>query len=282
MDARETVIISKDQALDKGDGSWGVQPRKIGRFIHGKGAACFKCCAGFSVASRGYFAVRFGFLIPCKHATARSSVLAKKKSCMRGRHLILVALAAVALQLTNGCTTMRQTDPARTATEQLLLSTAADRATEDAAFAQFAHKKVFLDTTYFDSYDSKYAIGAIRDALSRAGALLMAVNKDSEITIEARSGALSTDDRTYLLGLPAMGVPIPLAGTVSTPEVALYKSSKQHSTAKFALLAYTTQSREHVFSSGSMVGKAYDNYFNILIVPVHRTDVPEMKKKKTR
>jgi hypothetical protein len=93
---------------------------------------------------------------------------------MRERNLILSALAALTLLGTSGCTTMRQTDPARTATEQLLLSTAADRAVEYVTLAQFANKKVFLDTAYFDSYDSKYAIGAIRDALSRAGALLMA------------------------------------------------------------------------------------------------------------
>jgi len=208
--------------------------------------------------------------------------LVKKVFCMREKNSILAAFAALTLLWTNGCTTIRQTDPARTATEQLLLSTAADRATGYVTLDQFANKKVFLDTAYFESYDSKYAIGAIRDALSRAGALLMADSKASEITIEARSGALSTDDRTYLLGLPAMGVPIPLAGTVTTPELALYKSSKQYSTAKFALLAYTTQSREHLFSSGSMVGKAYNNYFNIVFVPLHHTDVPEIKKKKTR
>jgi len=201
---------------------------------------------------------------------------------MREKNLILTVLAALTLLWANGCTTVRQTDPARTATEQLLLSTAADRAVEDVILSQFANKKVFLDTAYFDSYDSKYAIGAIRDALSRAGALLMAESKGSEITIEARSGALSTDDRTYLLGLPAMAIPIPLAGTVPTPEIALYKSSKQYSTAKFALLAYMTQSREHVFSSGAMVGRAFDNYFKIVFVPIHRTDVPEIKKKKTR
>jgi hypothetical protein len=34
-------------------------------------------------------------------------------------------------------------------------------------------KRVFVDGTYFDSYDSKYVIGAIRDAFTRAGALLM-------------------------------------------------------------------------------------------------------------
>jgi len=77
-----------------------------------------------------------------------------------------------------------------------------------------------------------------------------------------------------------MGVPIPLAGAVSTPELALYKSQKQYSTAKFALLAYDTRSSEHVFSSGSMVGKAHDNYFKIVFIGHHSTDVPEKLKEK--
>jgi hypothetical protein len=47
--------------------------------------------------------------------------------------------------VTNGCTTMRQTDPARTVTVQLLLSTAADRAVEYVTVAQFVNKKVFLE-----------------------------------------------------------------------------------------------------------------------------------------
>jgi hypothetical protein len=179
-----------------------------------------------------------------------------------------------------GCVSVRQTDPARTATEQLLLSTAADRATEEMDLAQFVHKKVFVDAAYFDSYDQKYAVGTIRDALSRAGALLVADSKSSEITIEPRSGALATDDRPLLVGIPGMALPIPLAGPVTTPEIAFYKSSKQYSTAKIVLLAYFTVSREHIYSSGDMVGRAHNNYFNIFFVPLHKTDVPEMEKKK--
>ena len=186
----------------------------------------------------------------------------------------------MAVLLGGGCVSIRQTDPARTATEQLLLSTAADRATEEMELAQFAHKKVWVDASYFDSYDQKYAVGTIRDALSRAGALLVADSKSSEITIEPRSGALATDDRTLLVGLPSLGLPIPLTGTVSTPEIAFYKSSKQYSTAKIVLLAYSTSSREHIYSSGDMVGRAHDNYFHIFFVPLHKTDVPEMEKKK--
>lgn len=199
---------------------------------------------------------------------------------MRQRILRLLTVITATACLASGCATRRQTDPPRTATEQLLLSTAADRALQDTDLRQFAHKKVFLDSTYFESYDSKYVIGLIRDVLCSQGALLVTDVKQSEITIEARSGAHSTDDRTIFFGIPALGIPVPFSGTITTPELAFFKSQTQHSTSKFALLAYETQSREHVFSSGPMVGKAHNTYLNIIFVPVHATDVPEIKKSK--
>lgn len=200
------------------------------------------------------------------------------QNSLRGN--ILCIIVAAAMLLSNGCVTRRQTDPARTATEQLLLSTATDRAVREMSLDQFAHKKVYLDPTYLDSYDVKYVLGTIRDALSSAGALLAADSKSSEITIEARSGALSTDDQVCFVGIPALPVPISLLQTISTPELDLYKSSKQYSTAKFVLLAYETQSREHLYSSGPMVGRAHNNYYSIIFVGFHRTDIPEMQKKK--
>src|ERR1700733_14968165 len=127
------------------------------------------------------------------------------------------------------CTTTKTTDTARSDTEQLLLSTATDHALQSANFVIFANRKVFLDTTYFDSYDSKYAVGTIRDALSRAGAILEDSSKDSDIIIEARSGALATDNEQSLFGLPGLGIPVPLAGALQTPEIAFYKSDKQRS-----------------------------------------------------
>ena len=197
-----------------------------------------------------------------------------KKSFPAGIFLICAAL------LTGGCTTVRTTDPARTATEQLLLSTAADHALRSANFVFFANRKVFLDTNYFDSYDSKYALGTIRDALSRAGALLEDNVTNSDIVMEARSGALSTDNSSYLLGIPNIGVPIPLAGAVQTPELAFYKSEKQTSTAKIALLAFARQSRMHVYSSGPLDGKSYNNHYKLLFVTWVFTDIPEKHGKK--
>jgi hypothetical protein len=139
----------------------------------------------------------------------------------------------------------------------------------------FDGKKVFVDASNFDSYDSKYAIGSIRDALSRAGALLVSNPTNSDITIEARSGALSIDAASTLIGVPSAAVPVPLAGAVSIPELALFKSQKQFSVANLALLAYETHGGKHFYSSGPMIGKAHNHYYSIIgFITFTSSDMP--------
>ena len=190
---------------------------------------------------------------------------------------MLVVILISALLLLVGCTTTKTTTPPRSATEQLLLSTATDHALQKTGLEIFAGRKVFLDTTYFDSYDSKYVLGTIRDALSRAGALVEDTPTNSDIILQARSGALSIDDLESMFGVPSLGVPVPLAGTVQTPEMAFYKSQTQRSVAKFALLAYDRQTAGHVYSSGPLAGKAYDKHARMLFISWHSTDVPELQ-----
>jgi len=194
---------------------------------------------------------------------------------------IIAVFLAIACLFITGCTVTDATNPARSAVEQLLISTAADRAIYSLALTNFTDKKVFLDTSYFESYDSKYVIGTIRDALSRVGARVMADATNTDIIIEARSGALSIDSSSSLIGIPNMGVPVPLSGALQVPEFALYKSQSQYSTAKIVLLAYDTHTRAHVFSSGSMVGKAYHKYYKFLgILSFTSSDLPEKKRQK--
>src|ERR1700722_1118578 len=107
-----------------------------------------------------------------------------------------------------GCTTNKTTTTARSATEELLLSTATDHALQKVGLEVFAGRKVYLDATYFDSVDSKYVLGTMRDAISRAGALLVDNATNSEVIIEARSGALAINESETMFGLPSIAVPI--------------------------------------------------------------------------
>lgn len=198
----------------------------------------------------------------------------------KGRLLVAVAYLLLLSLLASGCATTDETNPPRSVSEQLLLSTAADRAVTNADFTVFAGKKVYCDATYFDSYDSKYALGTIRDALSSAGALLVDNVTNSDVIVQARSGGLSTDSSDSLVGIPKMGMPVPLAGSLSIPELPFYKSQKQYSIAKFELLAYNTKTRQHFYSSGPLVGRAYNNNHAIFFISWNTTDIPEKQKQK--
>jgi hypothetical protein len=198
---------------------------------------------------------------------------------MFSNSFLIGTLFVLAAAWLGGCTTNKTTEPARSATEQLLLSTAADHALKSATRLEiFANQRVFLDATYFDGYDSKYALGAIRDALSRAGALLVDNAANCDLIVEARSGALSVDSSDELVGLPKTMVPVPLAGQLQTPEVAFYKSQTEKSVAKFALLAFVKTSRAHVYSSGPLAGTAYDISHSLFFVSWRRSDIPEKQK----
>src|SRR5262249_56835773 len=122
-----------------------------------------------------------------------------------------------------GCWPARETEPARTATEQLMISTAVDRAVDRLNLKIPAGTKLWVDAANFDGYDQKYAVGAIRDRLLREGAGLVADRGQADAVVEIRAGALSTDSDDLLIGLPSMVLPIPLAGPAKTPDGALAK-----------------------------------------------------------
>ena len=188
-----------------------------------------------------------------------------------------IALCVILAGFAAGCAFNEETNPPRSATEQLLMSTVADRALQSSNFACFDGEHVFVVTNYLDGYDVDYALGTVRDALSRAGALLVEQATNSDLTVEVRSGALSIDASDTLIGMPQSGLPIPLAGSLSIPELALYKSQTQYGYAKLALLAYATKSRKHVYSSGPLVAKGYNVYHKILFISWITTDIPEKK-----
>jgi hypothetical protein len=184
-----------------------------------------------------------------------------------------VPLTALFALLLSGCSTDRQTDPQRTATEQLLISTAADRAAESLALDIGANRKAFLDATNFEGLDGKYAIAAIRSSLLRQGTRFVGDRKDADTIIEIRSGALSIDKHEMLVGLPSIDIPIPLAGQLGTPEIALYKSEDQDGVAKFAATAYDAKDGRFIAESAPPLGRSHINKHVVLLVSWIEDDV---------
>jgi hypothetical protein len=149
------------------------------------------------------------------------------------------ALLCIALLLVlAGCTSRRDTDPARAASEMLLYSAAADRAVDKLTFNLQSGTKVFVDATYIEGTDSKYVLSAIRDRVMRRGGSLTDDKGKAELIVEPRIGALSVDRDRTLFGTPAL--PVPLVG-IEIPEVAFFKRDYQQGVVKLAATTYNPQ-----------------------------------------
>jgi hypothetical protein len=178
------------------------------------------------------------------------------------RRLPLAALLGALLL--GGCSTVRDSQPPRTATEEMLISTAADRAAE-ALQPHFAPgAKVFVDAQYFEGTDDKYAVSAIRDRLAREGAHLVADRKSADMVVELRSGAQSIDQNSLLIGLPSLNLPIPLTGQIQTPEIALFKRARQVGVAKVAATGYGANDGTYAVTLGPKYGFSHLTDWTVL------------------
>jgi hypothetical protein len=192
--------------------------------------------------------------------------LANRSFANRGGIAAVAALAVLA-----GCSDARQSSPPRTATEQLLVSKAGDRAAEEITLKIPAGAKVFVDPTKFQGadgkdFDGQYLMGAIRDRVLRNGASLINDKDKADVIVEARAGALSVDEEKLLIGIPSFEFPIPLTGAVKTPELSLFKRAEQQGVAKIGVLAYDAKDGKMIDSIGPAYGYSYRKLWVVLLL----------------
>lgn len=172
-----------------------------------------------------------------------------------------IAVAVLIATQVTGCSSVRKTTPKRTATEQILLSKAVDRAVRRLQISLPPKTAVFIDASRFEAYDRGYAVGAIRDRFLVAGARAVDARDKAEVVVEIRSGALSTDESDALIGIPAYSLPIPLAGDLQTPELALLKQNRRRGVAKIAFTAYWTDTGALADRTDPVIGiSGYDDW----------------------
>lgn len=177
-------------------------------------------------------------------------------------------VALIAVGLLTGCGATKS----RTATEQLLMSDAVDRAVAQISFASLAGQKVFFDTKFIvNSKDplyiqaqrgmgfvsSEYLISSLRQQMVAANLLLQDKVEDADYVVEARVGAVGFDANEIIYGIPASAplsnaasamftnVPIP-----SLPEISVARKNVQSGAAKIGVFAYDRRTREPVWQAG--------------------------------
>ncbi|MCC9600880.1 hypothetical protein LOC67_09905 [Stieleria sp. JC731] len=158
-----------------------------------------------------------------------------------------------------GCGTTRE----HRATEQLVVSDAVDRSIQDLDFRPLSGRKVYLDTSYLrtvkgEGYaNAEYVISCLRQQILAAGCLIQDASGEADLIIEARVGALGTDDHLVTYGIPennafnSAAQAIPNAPIIPTlPEISVARRESREAAAKIAAFAYDRETRQPIWQSG--------------------------------
>jgi hypothetical protein len=178
----------------------------------------------------------------------------------------LIPVALLCAALLAGCTTARSTAPLRTASEQLLISAAADRAASQMSLGIPKGTRIFVDNQFFQGYDQGYAVAAIRTQMLKSGMMLVDDRTKAEAIVQVSSGALSTDQKSLLIGIPQLTVPYyPAGNSVTVPEIALFKQAEEKGVAKFVATGYDAKTGQLLATTDPRYGFAHNTNHTVLL-----------------
>ncbi len=155
-----------------------------------------------------------------------------------------------------GCGTSKWTDTGRSATEQLLITDAMDRAVSDLDFRALAGKTAYVDSAALKKItDSEYLVSCLRQQMLASGCMLKDVKTQADYIVEVRAGAVGTDRHDLLYGVPAVNVPtvVPVSGIPSQiPEMPFIKKTDQRAVVRLSLFAYNQKTGRPLWQSGAV------------------------------
>ncbi len=188
-----------------------------------------------------------------------------------------IALGLLAL-VSTGCATTKTSNTARTGNEQILISSAIDRAMSNVRFNEFSSYKVFVDETFLaGAVDKGYLVGEIRHKVLEGGGLLVAKAEDADVVLEPRSGGVGTDAEESFIGIPALGMPgLP----IELPEIKIAQRTTQIGTAKIGLVAYDAKTGQSLGRGGKATALTHANDTYVLgIGPFRSGSVVDTREK---
>lgn len=186
--------------------------------------------------------------------------------------LRLGALQLALLFLLGGCATIKRSDTARTGLEQLLVSSAIETALNRIDWSPISGAPVFVETKFLDCVDKNYVIVAVHQRLLASGCTLVEKAEDSAVTVELGSGAVGTDHLESYIGIPEISMP---ASQIALPKMAIFTRDKSNGTAKIAVLAYDTKSKNPVINTLPSLARSDHSDWSLLgMGPVVSGSVP--------
>lgn len=178
---------------------------------------------------------------------------------------LLAPMLGLALQ---GCITASRyrTNSEHSATEQLLVTTATDRAVEALAWPRLDGVGVSVQVATPSSAHAPYLKAAVQAWIGELGARIVPPGSAAE-TVAVLAGALGTEDLHLGVGLPSLPTPFGLS-----PPVNLLAYDRQRGYAKLRAVA-RDRSGATIGASPPVVGRSFRSAFRVLFFSFQRGDL---------
>lgn len=149
-----------------------------------------------------------------------------------------------------GCGTTKFSDTGRTATEQLLISSAMEDVVDEYDYSRLAGLKIHIKIAN-STTDSDYLKSLIRQQLAANGAFVRDAIDDADYVLEVAPGTVGTNRYELMYGIPETSIPaIGTLAATSIPEFALIKRTDQKAQVKLNMWAYNKTTGAIIWQSG--------------------------------
>jgi hypothetical protein len=171
------------------------------------------------------------------------------------RLLVLSATLCALLHVASGCAFSARVQTPRTSWEQILATTAIDRALAQVEWPEVDGKSVFVEVgPPGDVLDDLYLQRSIEVSLADRGAQIARNAEGAEYLLSCLVGAIGLDISGRFLGIMgSQGGFIP----IKVPELALYKTTLRKGYAKAEIYLVDLETNTVVHHSGPVEGAAY-------------------------
>ncbi len=171
------------------------------------------------------------------------------------RLLVVCGALCVLLHVASGCAFSHRVETPRSSWEQILATTAIDRALKLVEWPEVDGKSVFVEVgPPGDVLDDLYLQRRIEVSLTDRGALIARNAENAEYVLSCLVGAIGLDISGRFMGLMgSQGGFIPF----TIPELALYKNTLRKGFAKTEIYLVDLETGEVVHHSGPVEGATY-------------------------
>lgn len=161
-----------------------------------------------------------------------------------------------------GCTSVQPPAVMVTATQQMLISQSTNLSIDKLDIPNNLGK-VYLDITESDG--NRYSIAELETKILLAGDTLVDTKSNSDTVIIVRTAAQSINHDSVLIGIPAIPIPVPLAGTIESPELALFKNKTDEGITIIGLTMYNTKTGKLIKNDKESFGISHHNLWTIFV-----------------